>query len=147
MHSSVMIRTDLLRVHNLNYNISFKKAQDYDLWIRILEYGKIVVLNNRLCIFRVHRDQITKKSESEQKEYYLKTAVSQLKNVGISLTQENIIRHKRFLTLDTQDLKGTIKWSIKLLKSNKSQDMWNIYFNIKVIKQIVKLAIKKAVKG
>lgn len=147
MHSSIMMRTDLLHDNNLNYNLSFKKAQDYDLWVRLSDYGKIVVLNDRLCISRVHKNQISKKYELEQKEYYLTTAVSQLKYIGLLSDDTDIRLHKKFLSVDTSDLKETIEWSIKLIKAEKPSNMWSLYFNIYVIKRIARLVVKKLIKG
>lgn len=145
MHSSVMIRADILHENNLNYCITFKKAQDYDLWVRLTDFGKIIVLNERLCTLRIHKNQITKKCGLEQKEYYLKTAISQLENIGLQLDDNNIELHTKLLTGNTSELRKTIKWSIKLLNVKKTSNMWGIYFNICVIERTLKLIIKKII--
>jgi glycosyltransferase involved in cell wall biosynthesis len=57
-HPSVMIRTDLLRMHK--YNEKIICCEDYDLWLRIIsESGKIGKLNEALLKLRRHDRSIS----------------------------------------------------------------------------------------
>ena len=54
IHSSIMMRTALVR--NLGgYRSPFLLAEDYDLWLRMAEFGSVANLSKRLIQYRVHQ--------------------------------------------------------------------------------------------
>lgn len=58
VHSSVMFRKKYLLDNDIRYEESCRKAQDYDLWVRISERGdEIHMLKKCLCLYRVHTGQ------------------------------------------------------------------------------------------
>ncbi len=58
VHSSVMFRRKYLIDNDIRYDVSCRKAQDYDLWTRISERGdEIHMLKKCLCLYRVHKGQ------------------------------------------------------------------------------------------
>jgi glycosyltransferase involved in cell wall biosynthesis len=63
-HSSVVFRSLFLLKYNLLYDESIKTCEDWDLWIRIIKYGKLANLDQFLMKYRVlensnHRDDRT----------------------------------------------------------------------------------------
>ena len=58
-HPSVMVRTDIMRAVGGYRSISGGAAQDYDLWLRIAEHGKIANLQQPLLRYRMHEGQIS----------------------------------------------------------------------------------------
>ena len=56
-HPTVMIRRKVLEEYGLRYNKKFEPAEDYDLWTRILEIGKIENLQLPLLYYRKHEAQ------------------------------------------------------------------------------------------
>lgn len=57
-HSSAFFRKN--KVTSLGgYNPSFFRAQDYDLWLRLLDAGRFVCVNEPLIRFRVHHNMIS----------------------------------------------------------------------------------------
>lgn len=58
-HSSAMIRRSVLVANDLLYDERYRSAQDYDLWLRILEYGHGHVLRDILLDYRMHSGNIT----------------------------------------------------------------------------------------
>ena len=83
VHSSIMIRLSTMRLFNLTYDEHFKMAQDYELWCRLRDYGDIMNLPNRLCVYRVHDKQISSKSLNEQNEFRNLIVERNLKYLGI----------------------------------------------------------------
>lgn len=67
-HPSVMFRGNFLKRYNLSYDEKIKKAQDYNMWVRCAEYGKLDCLQEPLFISRIHEDQIGERCQNEQCE-------------------------------------------------------------------------------
>lgn len=65
VHSSVMMRTDSLREVG-GYDENFYVTQDYELWMRLLEKGRVRNIRNPLMLLRFHAKSITAKSRSSQ---------------------------------------------------------------------------------
>ena len=65
LHSTTMIRREVLVEHQLNYDEAYRTAQDYDLWSRLLECAKGANLSEALIYYRI-RHGITRKKKQEQ---------------------------------------------------------------------------------
>ena len=68
LHSSVMFRTSTVRSHGLSYEAGAVHAEDYELWSRILEYGRGMNLRQPLVQYRTHTRQISQQSLRKQNE-------------------------------------------------------------------------------
>ncbi len=56
-HPTVFIRRSVLIQHQLRYNPVFEPTEDYELWTRIMEIGKIENLPESLLLYRKHSEQ------------------------------------------------------------------------------------------
>ena len=56
-HPTVMMRKEVFSRYKLLYNKKFEPAEDYDLWTRVLEIGKIENLPIPLLFYRQHSAQ------------------------------------------------------------------------------------------
>lgn len=145
-HSSVMIRKDVLSKYNLNYDLNVLKAQDYNLWIRIADIGDIDILQDRLCVYRIHSQQITRVGESrrQQKQFFIDSALTQLDRIGVAYNGKEREAHVRFLLLDVSELSDTFKWCLKLMKVSLDSPKYNkVYFNMYVINRMFLMLVKK----
>ena len=61
MHPTVMLRTDVLKKNNVKYDENFIHAEDYKLWIDLMDYGTFCNLPIVLLKYRMSREQITTK--------------------------------------------------------------------------------------
>jgi hypothetical protein len=59
VHSSVMIRNQILTKNKLNFDLNQLHVEDYDLWIKILKYSKGKILPYILIKYRIHASQIS----------------------------------------------------------------------------------------
>ena len=59
IHSTVMIRTSVLKDHHLKYQADQLHVEDYDLWIRMMKYSKGKILPEILVGYRSHNEQIS----------------------------------------------------------------------------------------
>lgn len=58
IHSSVMMRTSVVKEFD-GYPKEFSLAEDYALWVRIIESHKVMNLPERLIKYRVHKGQVS----------------------------------------------------------------------------------------
>lgn len=63
-HPSAMIRKCFLQEYNLSYDTTLKKAQDYDLWIRCLEWTNLMAYPEGLLYYREHEGQISRTNQT-----------------------------------------------------------------------------------
>lgn len=87
IHPSVMIRKSVLIENKIRYNKEREPAEDYDLWVRLMPYGKFKNLKEPHISYRIHAGQISQKSFKIQKEHDYKTRVLYLNSIGVSLNQ------------------------------------------------------------
>lgn len=70
-HPAVMIRMNTLRQKSISYNESFRRSQDYCLWLTMAIKGcRFHSLNQPLLMYRYWDGQITKKNREEQLSDY-----------------------------------------------------------------------------
>lgn len=126
-HPTVMFRTSFLRKNSMRYDNAMKKAQDYNMWVRCIEIGKLFVMQEPLFVSRIHSDQIGQKHFGEQQKYADMTKTLCLKRLLSDYTEEqrNIYVHFRDVSLcgsidDNYDL------LCELLKQNKIKRVYDI---------------------
>jgi glycosyltransferase involved in cell wall biosynthesis len=78
-HPSVMIRNCTLEQFAILYDSNTEPAEDYDLWVRLLEIGKLFNLQEELLNYRVHNTQVSQKREMEQIQSALESRFKLLK--------------------------------------------------------------------
>ncbi len=67
-HSSVIFRKEVVQSLG-GYDENFKRAQDYELWLRVSFKHKISCINEPLVLIRKHQAQISS-GTSEKKQFY-----------------------------------------------------------------------------
>lgn len=65
VHSSVMFRTAIVR-RLRGYRVAFQAAEDYDLWLRIVEVAKVANLPEHLVQYRLHDANVTQSEAIRQ---------------------------------------------------------------------------------
>lgn len=68
IHPSVFIRKSILLENGIRYNENMLYSQDYDLWTKLINFGKICNLSEPLIKYRIHNGQISRAKFSEQKK-------------------------------------------------------------------------------
>ena len=93
VHSSVMIRSSILKKNNLMYDENFKAAQDFELWSRLAQYGDIKNIDEIHCVYRIHEKQISTKQIDLQNSYRDEIIQKNLAKIGLIISKQNISRY------------------------------------------------------
>lgn len=117
LHPSVMFRADSLIELDINYNINFKKAQDYELFSRLAYLAKITNLSNYLFYYRYSEKQASVINREEQinnsKIIYNRLLSKILKR---DITTNELNNHVLFATkskMSLDDLNSVSSWLTK----------------------------------
>jgi glycosyltransferase involved in cell wall biosynthesis len=89
-HSTVMMRSDILRKERIKYNESIKTAQDFELWSRIAKLGKMANIDKTLVKYRIHADQLCRLHNVEQQNNALLISRSNLENIGFHMSGDEV---------------------------------------------------------
>lgn len=81
-HPTIMFRTQIFQEFNLRYRSSYVRAQDYELWTRMLTIVKGANLNETLVQYRLHDEQAGKQTKYQSLFYFRRAQVKfTLKNM------------------------------------------------------------------
>lgn len=79
VHSSIMVRKDVLEKAG-NYNELWRYGQDYELYFRIMKYGKLANLPKCLVSYRLSPHSITRKKNNKQIGFAIKARMKAIKS-------------------------------------------------------------------
>ena len=118
-----MIRKKVLDEFLIVYDISKEPAEDYDMWVRLLSYGKLHNLQDILLEYRIHDAQVSRKRAEEQEKSAIKTKFELLNYLDIMMDYyESEILKKNFkknAVIDFNDIKIFKQLQKKLIISNE----------------------------
>lgn len=133
-HPSVMIRREFLVSNNLEYrNV---KAEDYDLWTRVMQKGKIDELHKVLMHYRVHAKQLTVSRNFEIQDSTNRVRFNLLKQLSINPTGQELKLHGQFCEgqiSTAAEINELAKWVLLILEKNQA----NLIYNNKAFSKII----------
>lgn len=121
-HPTVIMRLKPFKDHGIYYR-SFIHAEDYELWVRIMEQFKVANIDEVLLYYRVHPGQIVKKYKEIKENTTDRIRLIQLHKLGIYL-EDNELEIHRMLSCnrcryDRDFVKASDAWLNKLQKRNE----------------------------
>jgi len=87
-HPSVMMRKEMLDAHAIIYDKTKEPTEDYAMWIRLLDIGKLYILPEILVEYRIYANQVSSKREEEQKKIDIELKFSLLNNLDFKMKGE-----------------------------------------------------------
>ena len=125
-HPTSMFRHDVMIQHGITYDERIKKSQDYKLWVDLMPYGDISMLNEVLLMYRVHEGQIST-NRKNQYQYAHMVAVEQAEKLLGPLTENERAFHECFASMDihNDDVKGYKRYVNRLIQANDSKGIYN----------------------
>ena len=90
-HPSVVLRRDVLVRHGLTYNESYRTAQDYELWPRVLRHVKGANLEEPLLRYRL-RDGVSRTRKADQLRSHDRIALLAIRTLlpGFRITIQHV---------------------------------------------------------
>lgn len=89
-HPSVIIRTDILKKHNLRYKEKYYYAEDKALWLDLAEYGELANLEEPLLKYRIHYNQVSYLYKGPQKDNSVDRTFDFFVKTGIKLDESDL---------------------------------------------------------
>jgi len=89
-HPSVIIRTEVMKKHNLRYKERYYFAEDKALWLDLAEYGEIANLDEALLRYRIHYNQVSYLYKTRQKNNSVDRTFDFLVKMGIKLEESDL---------------------------------------------------------
>ena len=77
-HPTVMFRTSLVTTHGLYFDENLQTAQDFDLWVRMMDIGNACALPDALVSYRMHANNVSTKRKESQKRNMKEIAMTHL---------------------------------------------------------------------
>ena len=123
-HPTVMMRQSVFEAHGIKYDVTKEPAEDYDLWVTLLAYGKFYNLPEVLLNYRVHDTQISvKKAKQKFISYYIiKERILNYLNVKLSLIEQKVFKkilYRQIIDYDDFFVYEAIRG--KFLEANKKE--------------------------
>lgn len=141
-HSSVMMRREFMLKNNFLYSEDFTRSQDYELWHRFLLVTKLYALSEILVLVRVHSQQISNLSRSDQDEKAFRVNLMFLNSLGIKQDQFNNEIHRYFCgypVANSFDIYIQKEWAKTLSVENSKAKIFNQrYFNYLLFRKLIK---------
>jgi glycosyltransferase involved in cell wall biosynthesis len=130
-HPTAFIRRSVFHQYNLRYDKNFEPAEDYDLWTRILDLGKIENLPEVLLYYRRHEGQVSNTQSAKQNEMCNKIRLKQIgklvdfkdKSYDIDFASRIIL--KRSFSISSSDLMKIDLIIQDIWDANKSKKIYN----------------------
>ncbi|WP_223549304.1 glycosyltransferase family 2 protein [Aestuariivivens sp. NBU2969] len=122
-HPTIMLRKSVLVENQLKYDVFSEPAEDYALWVDLLQYGRFYNLQEPLLKYRIHDKQVSQERRAVQIESKLKTRIRLFKYLNITFSGiEQDVWKKVFKgeNLDFNGLKILIKKKKQLFRANKT---------------------------
>lgn len=132
IHPSMMIRKEILQQNR--YDEAYKHVEDYELWCRIAQQGKIANIGRELLKYRWHNTNISVVNNRAQDELKDKIIKDGLKRLDIVPTEKELFCHKITFQLYSLGNKQVIsvdtyneisEWFTKLISQNKIKNIYN----------------------
>lgn len=125
-HPTVVYRREFLEKNKLLYNERYRNTEDYDMWLRCIEYGKFAVLQRPLLLYRIHRKRASDERLDEQREVLVTIKKEILKRLIPNHTKRQGILYAH---LRSVDMYGSAKENIELIHelvtANDKKEIYN----------------------
>jgi glycosyltransferase involved in cell wall biosynthesis len=135
VQSAVIARLEYISI--FRYDKNFPTAQDYMMWVNVVNKCKVWNLPKYLVDYRVHLGGITERHKEKRSFKEREIFKIQLQNLGINPSEEELDLHMllkddRSVT-SLNKLKSLEQWLIKIVKQNEILKVYNHDMLIRVV--------------
>lgn len=96
-HPTIVLRSDILRKHQLYYDNRFLYAEDYDFFLRLSRVTRLAVLPEPLLYYRVHRKNVGNVHGDRQRELMDRFRVQRFEEIlgrPLDAFEEKLVNHR-----------------------------------------------------
>lgn len=132
-HSAVMIRKQVLDENNFEYDEAYLHAEDYQLWVEMVQKTKFYILPDVLMECRSHNQSIREVFAKHMKNTSDISQHNFLKNLIPNVSEKELVAHTEIFNtrlLNHQEIRSILSWFKKLLVYNQNTKI----FNSKILK-------------
>lgn len=144
-HPTMMMRTNFLNEHKLQYNSKCDLAEDYDLLCRASFLTKFENMNQSLLKYRIHNNSVNQMHFNKQRHIARRILRNHLYKMGVPFSEEELLCHFQFaLPLNEKiKLQDLLNWSEKLIIMNQK----NGWFENKTFSNHITQRIERWIKN
>lgn len=123
-HPTVMVRNNTIQTHKISYQKKLEPAEDYALWVLLLDYGKLHNLQDVLFLYRNHEGQVSVTKKEIQRNSASLSRLSLVKKIINTITEKEEVVYQKLFSLVEKftytDLVTFANLKHKLLSSNQN---------------------------
>ncbi len=146
-HPTVMIRKSLLIDNHITYSRDFNHAEDYALWVQLVDKTRFSNCQKALLKYRVHASQVSQHFQIQQQQNADKIRFIMLNKIGIEANAEEQTLHQKISKglkfSETKELMQLEAWFKKLIEANQKLS----YVNHKVFSSYLAAVFADACAG
>ncbi len=135
IHPTVMMRKKFIVDNQLFYNEKYRCSQDFELWARCADVGKIEMIDQVLLLYRVHKGQISIQKKELQRNYAKEICRKQLAKLTDDITDDNMNTHLILCghaAVDEANIKDVVIWISYVINLNLKTGIYK-QRNLKII--------------
>jgi len=131
IHPSMIIRREALLENR--YDEDYLHVEDYELWCRLSQKGKIANLSQYLLHYRWHNTNVSVLNSEIQEKQKDQIIIKQIERLGLTPNKEELFYHKITFNLyrlgnkqdiPVKEIDRVGKWFQKLIGRNKEQKLF-----------------------
>lgn len=131
IHSTVMLRRELIDKFALRYDDAFRHAEDYDLWTRLFASTRAVNIPAPLLDYRVHSASVTLGTPTGMDEAACRVVTRLLTAFGLEPSPEEVLFHRHagthrlYPTPTLDSLAHAEQWFNRLVQHNNDAGVYD----------------------
>jgi hypothetical protein len=107
------------------FDPSFSPAEDYDLFVRILEKHHLAILPKVLVDYRTHTNNLTATQSEKMKNAVVGIQKRQLENLKLDISEEVMKLHYDISFGGNVQVPEVEKWLIRIKKANEQHPLYD----------------------
>ena len=127
LHPTIIMRNDVIKKHQLYYNESYRKNQDYELFVRAIDKTIYGNLADYLIKYR-QTEQNIKREVHDQNKNVIKIQKQLFRKLGLEISEEEINLYKSINYQNYNDHSEIVHKSLKLINKLSTNNKKTLLF-------------------
>jgi glycosyltransferase involved in cell wall biosynthesis len=133
INTSVILRNEYFKRHNLLFKPFIEPAEDYELWVRCSKLFNMGNIPKVLVNYRVHEKQASNQKKDKQALITKSVREGQVKSLGLNASEEELALFNRYAWQNYDNVRQYLfiveTWLFKLMTANNEVHQYpDLYF-------------------